>query len=81
MMPDQSLVFELDKLLKYKELDIKLTEHGALHPSATTTGIVIYNPSARYFDVGPIDETQLEDYAARRGSDLQTMRGFLASVL
>ncbi|MDE7385637.1 MAG: methionine synthase [Muribaculaceae bacterium] len=81
MMPDQSLVFELDKLLKYKELDIKLTEHGALHPSATTTGIVIYNPSARYFDVGPIDETQLEDYAARRASDLQTMRGFLASVL
>lgn len=81
MMPDQSLVFELDKLLKYGELNIALTEHGALHPSATTTGLIIYNPAARYFEVGHIDETQLNDYAARRGTDVESMRGFLASVL
>lgn len=58
-----------------------VTEHGALHPSATTTGLIIYNPAARYFDVGAIDEDQLRCYAANRGLDLDAAKVFLASVL
>ncbi len=81
MLPDQSLVFELDKILNYESLGVTVTEHGALHPSATTTGLIIYNPAARYFDVGAIDEDQLRCYAANRGLDLDTAKVFLASVL
>ncbi len=48
-LPDQKLVFVIDKLLNYSELGIMLTENGALWPSATTTGLILPNPSAHYF--------------------------------
>ncbi|MBO4964919.1 MAG: methionine synthase [Muribaculaceae bacterium] len=49
-IPEQSLVFELDKLLDYSSLGIGITEHGALTPTGTTTGLIIGHPSSRYFD-------------------------------
>lgn len=64
-LPDQSIVFLLDRALHYSQLGIKLTENGALHPSATTTGLILASPSARYFSVGPLSEEQREDYTAR----------------
>lgn len=48
-LPDQRLVFLADKVLKYSELGISLTENGALYPSASTTGYIIAHPHARYF--------------------------------
>lgn len=48
-LPDQSLVFLLDKELDYDSLGIRLTEHGALSPGATTTGLLLAHPSSRYF--------------------------------
>ncbi|MDE6449324.1 MAG: hypothetical protein K2L41_04500, partial [Muribaculaceae bacterium] len=77
MLPDQSLVHELDRQLHYGQLGISITEHGALHPSATTTGLIIYSPDARYFDVGPIDREQLADYADRRGQSPESTRPYL----
>lgn len=47
-LPDQRLVFTTDKILHYGDLGISLTENGALWPSATTTGLLLPNPSARY---------------------------------
>ncbi|MDE6085296.1 MAG: methionine synthase [Muribaculaceae bacterium] len=81
MLPDQSLMNILDKELKYGELNIDLTENGALHPSATTSGLIIYNPAARYFEIGKIGNDQLEDYSARRGIPAESLRPFLAYVL
>lgn len=80
MMPDQSIVHLLDKILKYADLGITTTENGALHPSATTTGLIILNPEARYFDIGQIDATQLADYSRRRGLPIETIQRFLAKV-
>ncbi|MCM1429587.1 MAG: methionine synthase [Clostridium sp.] len=40
-LPDQRIVFKLDKLLHYSELGITLTENGALHPQCTTTGLIL----------------------------------------
>ncbi len=77
MLPDQSLVHDLDKILDYSRLGISVTEHGALHPSATTTGLIIHNPSARYFEVGEIDRQQLADYAARRGRTVADIEPYL----
>ena len=81
MLPDQSIVQLLDRVLKYNELDITITEHGALHPSASTTGLMIFSPSARYFEVGRIDESQLDDYARRREMSPDVMRPYLAREL
>ena len=50
-LPDQSLVFLADKVLRYAELDISLTENGALYPTASTTGYIIAHPQSRYFTI------------------------------
>ncbi|MDE5745834.1 MAG: dihydropteroate synthase, partial [Paramuribaculum sp.] len=66
-LPDQSLIFEVDKLLHYKDLGITVTENGAMSPAASTTGLMIGYSGARYFIVGKTDGRQNEDYARRRG--------------
>lgn len=48
-LPDQKLVFTADRILDYSSLGITLTENGAMHPSASTTGLIIAHPSSRYF--------------------------------
>ena len=42
---------------------------------------MLAHPAARYFDLGRIDETQLADYARRRGMPAALMRRFLAERL
>ena len=60
-------MFLADALLHYGELGIEVTENGALTPQATTTGLVIAHPQARYTSVGPIGDDQRADYAAQVG--------------
>lgn len=48
-LPDQKLVFTTDSVLDYAKMGISLTENGAMHPSATTTGLIIAHPSSKYF--------------------------------
>lgn len=50
-LPDQRLTLTFDKPLNYSQLDVTITENGALSPAATTTGIIIFHPRARYFSV------------------------------
>lgn len=76
-LPDQSIVFEADKVLDYKSMGITVTETGALSPSATTTGMLLAHPKARYFSVGRIGDDQKADYARRRAVDRDSLRGFL----
>lgn len=77
-LPDQSLVFIADKILKYDELGISLTSNGALSPSATTTGLILGNPGSRYFDIRDLTEKDLEDYSRRRGLPEERIRQLLA---
>lgn len=76
-LPDQSLVFLLDPILNYSSLGIKLTEHGALYPSATTTGLIIAHPSSRYFEVGKLSDESLADYKERRGLSAKELSQYL----
>ena len=76
-LPDQSLVFLLDEIMNYSSLGILVTEHGALAPSATTTGLIIPNPSARYFEVGTLSEEARKDYAMRRGFSEDELKSFI----
>ena len=78
-LPDQSINFILSPLIGMNRIGITLTENGAMQPSASVSGLMIAHPAARYFAVGPIDETQLHDYAMRRGLDEDRVRQFLTA--
>lgn len=48
-LPDQSLIFSLDKILPLSPLGITLTENGGMAPGSSTCGLIFAHPSARYF--------------------------------
>ena len=77
-LPDQSIIFELDKLLNYNKSGISLTENGAMYPNASVSGLYFAHPLSRYFMIGKIDENQLADYARRKGKTTGEMRKWLA---
>lgn len=79
-LPDQSLVHLLDRVLDYRTLGIAVTEHGALSPSASTTGLILPNPDSRYFSVGHIGADQRADYARRRVMTAEQLEQFLPDV-
>ena len=80
-LPDQSINFILDELLEMKHIGISLTEHGAMSPHASVSGLMIAHPAAHYFAVGRISHEQLSDYAIRRGLPEKKMQAFLANIL
>lgn len=76
-LPDQSFIFELARHLPFAELGITLTENGMMQPHASTCGLVLAHPAARYFSIGSVADDQLADYARRRGLSPQYLRKFL----
>ena len=80
-LPDQSVIFLIANLLPIEQIGITLTENGAMHPHASTCGLMLSHPAARYFAVGTIGEDQLHDYARRRKMPVDEVRKFLRSNL
>ena len=80
-LPDQSLAFDLDRLIDFSAIGIRLTEHGAMLPHAAVCGLMFSHPEARYFSVGTIGEDQLANYAQRKGRNPEELRPFLAANL
>ena len=80
-MPDISLNAVIDSVLHLNDIGVTLTETGMMQPHASVCGLMISHPKAKYFSVGHIDETQLRDYAARRGMNVEQMRSYLANSL
>lgn len=80
-LPDQSIIFELDPLIKFNNIGIQLTENGAMYPNASVCGLYFAHPQSKYFMIGKIDETQLNDYARRRGKSPEVIRKWLVSNL
>ena len=76
-LPDQSIIFTLDKLVQFDKAGVSLTENGAMTPSATIAGFYFAHPDAQYFMTGHISEEQLKDYATRRSESLEIIRKFL----
>ena len=58
-----------------------LTESYAMTPPASVSGLYFGHPQSHYFGVGKIDLDQVEDYAARKGWDLETAERWLAPIL
>jgi 5-methyltetrahydrofolate--homocysteine methyltransferase len=65
--PDHSRKRTLFDLLDAGAIGMALTEHFAMTPAASVSGLYFGHPVARYFNVGRLGRDQVEDYAARCG--------------
>ena len=75
--PDHTEKGMLWKLLKASEVGIDITEHFAMTPAASVSGIYLGHPKARYFGVGRVGEDQVKDYAVRKGATQVDMERWL----
>lgn len=80
-LPDASMNFLIDRLIRMAEIGIRLTENGAMRPHASVSGLMFSHPQARYFHLGKIGRDQLVDYARRRGVPVEVMEKFLATSI
>jgi 5-methyltetrahydrofolate--homocysteine methyltransferase len=79
--PDHTEKAKLFHLLDAPRQGITLTEHFAMLPPASVSGIYLSHPEARYFSVGRIDRTQVESYAARKGLSVAEVERWLSPNL
>lgn len=80
-IPDQLLNFTVDKLLGMERIGVRLTENGAMYPTASVSGLYLAHPASEYFMIGAIDEEQLKDYVSRRGLPEEQIRKLLVRNL
>jgi 5-methyltetrahydrofolate--homocysteine methyltransferase len=79
--PDHTDKLTLFKLLEADEVGMSLTEHLAMLPTASVSGLYLSHPASHYFSVGPLGRDQVEDYAARKGMTVKEVERWLMSNL
>ncbi|MDJ0973829.1 MAG: methionine synthase [Planctomycetota bacterium] len=79
--PDHSEKHTLFRLLEAEALGMGLTEHGAMTPAASVSGLYLAHPEARYFSLGRVDRDQVEAYAARKGVSPAVVERLIGSNL
>jgi 5-methyltetrahydrofolate--homocysteine methyltransferase len=65
--PDHLEKLTIFKLLKPEEIGMALTESLAMTPTAAVSGYYFAHPESKYFGLGKIDRSQVEDFATRKG--------------
>jgi 5-methyltetrahydrofolate--homocysteine methyltransferase len=79
--PDHSEKFKLFDLLDAPAAGITLTEHAAMTPAASVSGLYFASPHARYFTVGRVGEDQVVSYARRKGDSVDAVERWLSPQL
>ncbi len=79
--PDHSRKATLWELLGPDRVGIELTEHFAMRPAASVSGLYLAHPAARYFNVGRLGKDQVEDYASRCGEPRRDIERWLLPYL
>src|SRR5262249_33777433 len=79
--PDHSEKRKLFELLDAPSVNITLTEHCAMLPAASVSGIYLAHPEARYFALGRVDRDQVESYASRKGMTVVEVERWLGPNL
>ncbi len=80
--PDHTEKATLFRLLQAEtNAGMALTESFAMTPPASVSGLYFGHPDSHYFGVGKIDRDQVEDYARRKGWDMQTAERWLSPIL
>ncbi|MFC7536645.1 methionine synthase [Sphingomonas sp. GCM10030256] len=75
--PDHSLKPVLFDMLGGEPSGVTLTESFAMLPTSAVSGFYFAHPESAYFGVAKIGQDQLEDYAERRGVDVETATRWL----
>lgn len=73
--------FLFDLLRAEENAGISLTEHYAMIPPSSVSGLYFAHPAARYFPVGRVMRDQVEDYARRKGWPIGEAERWLAPNL
>jgi len=80
--PDHSEKTTLFNLLPATEnIDVSLTEHFAMFPTAAVAGWYFAHPDAEYFNVGNINKDQVESLALRKGVSIAQIERWLSPNL
>jgi 5-methyltetrahydrofolate--homocysteine methyltransferase len=80
--PDHTEKAKLFEMLNVTaNTSIELTENFAMLPTAAVSGWYFAHPASQYFNVGKIDQDQLQDYAKRKGIKLEVAERWLAAHL
>ena len=79
--PDHTPKKELFRLLNAEESGMALTEHFAMMPAASVSGLYFAHPASRYFTVSKVGKDQVEDYARRSGMSVPEMERWLQGTL
>ena len=79
--PDHSEKEKLFALLDAPSIGIRLTEHYAMLPASSVSGLYLGHPAARYFAVGRVGRDQVESYARRKGVAVAEVERWLAPNL
>jgi 5-methyltetrahydrofolate--homocysteine methyltransferase len=79
--PDHLEKNTLWELIGANEIGMTLTEHCAMVPAASVSGLYFAHPESKYFAVGRIGRDQVQDYARRKGRPLAEMERWLQSNL
>ncbi len=79
--PDHSVKQAMFDLLQCAEIDMTLTESLAMLPAASVSGFYLAHPQCSYFNVGRIDQDQLQDQVLRRGLNQDQLQRLLAPNL
>jgi 5-methyltetrahydrofolate--homocysteine methyltransferase len=79
--PDHTPKRALFAALRAEEFGMGLTESLAMTPASSVSGFYLAHPAATYFNVGPIGEDQLADWARRNALADNEARRALAPLL
>jgi 5-methyltetrahydrofolate--homocysteine methyltransferase len=79
--PDHTEKAKLFRLLDAQRVGIALTEHFAMTPAASVSGLYFGSVEARYFMVGRLGADQVQDYAARKGMSVDEAERWLTPNL
>lgn len=80
--PDHSEKATLFHLLEAtKHAGITITEHFAMYPNASVSGVYYSHPEAIYFGVGKIGKDQVADLAERKGVEINNIEKWITPNL
>ena len=79
--PDHAVKAAMFEVLQAQDIQMSLTENLAMLPASAVSGFYLWRPESQYFNLGPIGEDQLADYAQRAQVSDRDARSRLATVL
>ncbi|MDE2407270.1 MAG: methionine synthase [Xanthomonadaceae bacterium] len=67
-----------DLLAATANAGVELTDHFAMYPAASVSGLYFSHPDSKYFVVGRVTKEQVADYARRKGVNLAQAERWLS---